>query len=622
MLNFKDWKLASSDGKKATLKHANGHEMTIAMGALPKIQREQIKRLAKVQNFDDGGDVSTAQPAPDSTDSASTSSPDHSTTININAAPTPTAPIVQPPSVTPPAQNPAAVYGNQQVAPNVPDIPNGLKNLNPTGTMNPEAVAKNTQEAVQGQQAIDASKAQASVPNEQGYIRGIGDTQQNAQALYNQMQGHVNDFNSYVQQHPINPNAYLENQSAGKRVLSGLGLILGGIGAGKLGSTDNPALRALNAQIDRDIAAQQGRVNNQRTVLGAYQDLYGQGVAANNLTKASLLDIYNHKAQLLADQLGTPQAKVAAQQLGANLAIEKSKLLQDSAVNLSVLPGSHPTSSDMGAANIPHTQQGPGSSGNQGPTSAQAAPGSNSGQLVDANGKPVDMKAAALAGIPVAGSDQDLEAKGIYRAGNTPSDQRKAVTATPISPILHQGAEDLYKGLQYTPKARDQFGEITKQYTAAQQADKQLGQINQVYGNLIQGSQEGGVFGRAHRLGAHALGGLGTVAGGILGSVVPGLGTAAGATGGAALGEGLGAATNTDVNRLYDSNKTALLGAISSALKGTNVGDSSIHEVVEKNAPEYGDSSKTLKQKHDNIEHFIKSHVETSLLKTWHLSDE
>lgn len=208
---------------------------------------------------------------------------------------------------------------------------------------------------------------------------------------------------------------------------------------------------------------------------------------------------------------------------------------------------------------------------------------------------------------------QELEAMhrqqvGAQLAGvSRKSPAEESITSVPIEPILHKGAESLYRGLQYTPKARDQMGEITRQFTQAQQADKQLAQVNNIFGSLMKGAQKGGAFGRLYRTGGHALGALGSIIGGERG---------------AAVGEGSIAAMGTETNRLYESNKTSLFGAISSALKGTNVGDGSIHDVVNKNAPEYGDGPESLQKKHDNIVDFIRSHVDTSLLKTWHLTDQ
>lgn len=52
-MNLKDWKKIKEDAKTCTLEHPKGHTMTIAISALPKIQREQLKRLA----FAKGGRV-------------------------------------------------------------------------------------------------------------------------------------------------------------------------------------------------------------------------------------------------------------------------------------------------------------------------------------------------------------------------------------------------------------------------------------------------------------------------------------------------------------------------------------------------------------------------------------
>lgn len=44
-MNFKDWKKIEEDEKTCTLEHPKGHTMVIAISALPKIQREQLKNL-------------------------------------------------------------------------------------------------------------------------------------------------------------------------------------------------------------------------------------------------------------------------------------------------------------------------------------------------------------------------------------------------------------------------------------------------------------------------------------------------------------------------------------------------------------------------------------------------
>ncbi len=591
MLNFKDWKLASADGNTATLRHAKGHEMTIAVKSLPKIQREQILRLAKVQQFKDGSTDETGSPDTVQTDNsggdAGTTQPPPAaggTHITINAAP-----AQQPAPAVQPAQNPAASYGAEPVNVVAPTVPGAGKNLNPnTGTMNPAAVAGNAQEAVRGQQAIDTAKTTAAVPVEKGYLEGVQKNQENAQAIYNQMQQHVEDFGQFVKNNPVNPNAYLENMGAGKKVLSGLGLILGGVGAGQLGSTDNPALRFLNNQIDRDIAGQQARVNNQRTVLGAYRDLYGDGVAANNLTKASLLDIYAHKAQLIADKLGTPQARVTAQALGAATAIEKSKLLQDAAVDLANLPGTSPTSVDVGANASKAPPPEPGGMTTQ---ELQA--------MHDQQGN-----APVQAGLPSSGSEGPQKPNPLDTAGDN-------------NQVLHPDAEHRLNALRYgAPRDRQDFETARAQYDQAFNADQQLKQVNGLYKRLY--GETNGLWGRMHRgINPHAIaagaGALGTAGGMIAGGPA---GAVAGGTALGALGEGVGhglqAVTNTGANQEYDRDLEALKGIISSSLK--NRGDMTVEEAVQKFAPTDRDTPEQAMKKREAFKEFITSHIDKGII--------
>ncbi len=630
MLNFKDWKLASSDGNTATLKHANGHQMTIAMKALPKIQREQIARLTKVQQYAEGspdtvqGDETQTPPAPDRAPDSAPATPTHqpiNLTIN-NSAPAPQAPPAQQPPVavaqpTPP-QNAAAQYAAKPVDVTVPSVPSGVRNLGPNGTMNPSAVAQNAQEAVRSQGAIDAAKTAAAVPIEQGYLAGQAETQKVQQDLYNQMTGHVDAFNKYIQDHPINPSAYTDNMNGGKKTMAGLGLILGGMGAGKLGSTDNPALRFLNQQIDRDIEGQKARINNQKTVLGAYEHLYGEGVASNNLTKASLLDIYSHKAQLLADKLGTPQAKVNAQQLAANVALEKSKSLQEAAVSLPTLPGTRPTSSDEGAMNTPHPSNGaPSDFGQQGPKTA--------GMTTEDLNKLHDeqSKSPVQAGIPHSGSSLD-------------EDRAKPLGGTSRNNSqLKSGSGSSLKSLQkFDIFAKDpsRAHDLQTQHDQQIKVDEQLQQVDELYDKLF--SETNGLSGRMHRgINPHAIAattgaigtGLGALGGAAASGPLAGIGAVpggiAGGTIGTAAGEGLGHSlqtlTNTAANQRFDADMESLRGIISASLPGRTT--DFVNNAAERFAPTSQDSPKDVIKKREAFKQFIVDHASNGILKQYGL---
>lgn len=178
-----------------------------------------------------------------------------------------------------------------------------------------------------------------------------------------------------------------------------------------------------------------------------------------------------------------------------------------------------------------------------------------------------------------------------------------------VQPILSADAESRYPAIQYNPNLKQQFPEITRQYNGAVQADKALNALGDTFHSLSQ--ETNGISGRVHRMGQGAAG-LAAGVGAGLGTVVGA--PAAGAALGAAAGEGLHALTNTEANRRYDSDKTAVLGYVSSALKGTNIGSGQIQEIVDKNSPEAGDSPETLQKKYQNIVDFIHNHTDTSLL--------
>ncbi len=683
-MNFKDWVKLEEDDKTCTLQHPKGHVMKIAMKALPRIHREQIKRLAfakggkiesedaldsgdqqgistqgeavrsshaarhdkrypdehtanvmskhakaeakgraefervaskpnikglaeggevrkskhfweseegkqalaeqnkevknirdsgeraygkkgtheidksgnvKRKNYDEGGDVKADDPQPD----AAPTPQAPQTIINVGA---PTPPSTQgsqavpPPSPAPmPPASPAAEFAKQPVQVEQPAIPQGRSNLNSDGTMNPSAAAENAQAANQGQANIDAAKTEAMKPVVAGYQQGTAETEQIANQRLADYTKHVNDAAAAINKGLINPKNYQESMGSGAKVSNAIGLFFGGLGTPFGGH--NFAMDFLNKQIDRDIDAQKTRSEQQKTILGAYEHLYGQGVAATAATKATLLDAYKNKADQIAMQLGTPQAAQRALQLGSQIAIEKSKALQEGAVNLNSLPGNHPAMN--------------GSAG--------------SGKL--------RRPGAPMGSPPGEGTAPD-----------------KTAAAAPVGPlhetILNPKAEAKFRSLQYAPKARDQWPEITRQYTQAQQADKALNDVNQTYMRLIKGSEEGGMLGRAHRtFDPSMVGGLGD-------NLISGAANL--------IGHGAAAATNNDVNRRYDSDKSAMLGYISAALKGTNIGSGQIEDIVSKNSPEYGDEPKTTARKLKTIRDFIKNHTETSLLKTWGLT--
>lgn len=114
----------------------------------------------------------------------------------------------------------------------------------------------------------------------------------------------------------INPNNYLENMGTGQKIATVIGLILGGMGSG-LTHEENPALKFLNAQIERDVQSQQNNINNKQTLLGAYMKQMGNIQDAEKMTYVFLNEKYASQLDEQAAKASDPIAKARATQAAA-----------------------------------------------------------------------------------------------------------------------------------------------------------------------------------------------------------------------------------------------------------------------------------------------------------------
>jgi len=523
-LNFSKFQKVSEDDKTVTMRHEKGHEMRILLKQLRPIEREQIRRLKMAKGGDpadaiDSGSGDLAQAAPTS-----------------GLAPVASAPIAPPPPAAPMAPPPPA-QSAQSVAPvpiDAPQTPAAPAVLNPEGTMDPGAAAQAAQKAIEMQSDIDAQAAQAKARYDQQYLEERQRLAKQDVDNLQELKSHTDDFAQYIKSNPINPNLYGESQDGLQKTATGIGLFLGGLGGQ---GHNNMALDFLNKNIERNIAAQRENAANRKTIWGAYHDLYGSEQVANNLAKISANDILTHQVELTAARLGTAQAKQRAMQLKAAKAIENSKLLQDSAVDIKALPGA---------------------------------------------------RGMTLGAVP--------SPTGGAMASNAPTSGEKGTSG-----LLIPNSEQRFKQLAYTPKARENLAAIQHQYNNAVQADKALSQIDETFGKLENNADAGSIGGNLRRRGSHAVAGIPFGVG-------------------QALSSSLNYLTDTEANKAYDSNQSNLIGFVSSALKGTNIGGQQIEDIVQKNSPERGDSPELIHQKKNNIIDFIKNHTDTSLLKAWGLT--
>jgi hypothetical protein len=288
LLDLSKFEKVSEDKHTTKMRHKDGHEMTIMVAALPKIHREQLKRLKMAKGGEASNDDLDVEPVDpkDPANQADPSSPDHSTTINI---------------ATPSAQTPPAGAASIQ----------GAANLNPLQQQAQGILGAQNQQALgASQQAqVDSAKAQAMVPVEQAQIQAEAQRKLQTQANANMVQGATKDYADWMAENgTVNPQHFAQSQSDARKVGNAVALIIGGFGAGFSGTGNNPAMNYLMAQQDKDIAAQQSNIANHKTVLGAYQSLFNDKNAAIEATRISDNNKLAQQAAKIAAQQGTAQA--------------------------------------------------------------------------------------------------------------------------------------------------------------------------------------------------------------------------------------------------------------------------------------------------------------------------
>jgi hypothetical protein len=104
----------------------------------------------------------------------------------------------------------------------------------------------------------------------------------------------------------LDPNQYIKNMSTGGKILTGLGLILGGAGAG-LSHQPNLAYNFLQTNIDRDIENQRAQLGVKKNLLDFNLQQSGDLAQATNMTKLNSLDMIGMQLKRMAAQATNPQ---------------------------------------------------------------------------------------------------------------------------------------------------------------------------------------------------------------------------------------------------------------------------------------------------------------------------
>ncbi len=398
-MDLKGWKKVKEDKKSCTLVHPKGHTMTIAIKALPKIMQEQIKRLSlqeggavlmpdkeKARQVWDGaqngemrrlkgylgiGDdkQETPKKQPDQTrqnyaggdevlaDPGADTVPETSDTVRVAPPSQPAPPPVVVnnilPNGAPPAAAPAPIPAKPQInfqpqepvaaEPNMepPVAQTPLKNTLPKDmslmrrdqTPDLPAAVQQGQEAGKKQAEIESAIASDQAQATKENMANINAIALRRQQNFEDLSAHADSLAKNM--HEIDPKHFQNSMSGGSKVATGIGLFLGGLGVPFGGH--NYAADFLNKQIDRDIETQKANNENQKTIWGAYKDLYGDSKVADDMTALALKDYMGERMKQAALKQGTPQAWANYQKWLSNYMQERQESLIKNSGRLGIL---------------------------------------------------------------------------------------------------------------------------------------------------------------------------------------------------------------------------------------------------------------------------------------------
>lgn len=172
------------------------------------------------------------------------------------------------------------------------------------------------------------------------------------QTHYNQLDQERQNFQQDILNKHIDPSHYINSLGTEGKISTAIGLVLGGLGAGMLHSTDNQALKFVNMQIDRDIASQQADLGKKESLLSANMRQFGNLKDATDMTRVMQSDIVSNQLKEAAANAQDPIAKSRALQAAGKLDQDAAPILSQIAMRKTMmnggLAGGTPDSPQMG----------------------------------------------------------------------------------------------------------------------------------------------------------------------------------------------------------------------------------------------------------------------------------
>lgn len=307
-MDLKDFKKINATSKHTTFQHPDGHILQVAHDKLEPALRKQMREIPiekkNVRKLAEGTpDVPLEAEQPSAEDR-----------LKELAA--------EPPAPSAPTPIPTEEL-KVDVGPENFPLSQQAQTQEPTAPTMPEIGAQTAilggAQQIAGEQALGQAEAKSIQAQQRAAEENITlqkQFQENYATNREVYRKRVEDSIKAITEHPgIDPNRYLGKMDTGQKMLTAVGLILGGAGAGLAGGP-NQALEFLNKSIDRDIEAQKLGLEKKSTIYKANLQMLHDEDAAADMTRLQMLEMAKLKMGQAALQSGD-KAAIARHQIAA-----------------------------------------------------------------------------------------------------------------------------------------------------------------------------------------------------------------------------------------------------------------------------------------------------------------
>lgn len=310
-MNIKQFKLQKDEGENYTIAHPSGRSLVVSKKGMSEKAHKIISSL-KTQHMDDGGQIASVMPGPDSTSNFTKNDQLSSKEVAANPTAFGQEPAPTPTAVPTPDADTAA-------------IDTSYKRGEALGQQALGAEADLGKQAGQVGKGIDVDTAQKEAFN----------ADQHYQQNLVKYAARSDQIENAISSGKLDPNRIINNMSTGSKVMTGIGLLFGGLGAHVYGGR-NPAMDVLNDAITRDI-------DSQKNSQGQLKELWEMNRQDSNSDLEANLKMHDNYLQMVGAKLKTlgMQAQSPQQQMSLNNSIlqiqEQRQQLHQKAAALNTL---------------------------------------------------------------------------------------------------------------------------------------------------------------------------------------------------------------------------------------------------------------------------------------------